>query len=512
MMDSLASPLEIAAASVAQIARGEIPAPITAECKGDVDVLKRNLNTCFDAVRALVSDAKALSAAAVAGVLDTRADASRHQGEFRAIVQGVNDTIDAIVVPFRVVADYCERISHGDLPSRRTNAVRGDIVAMQQSLNRCVDSVTSLVADTGRLAQAAVQGQLSERADLARHEGAFRSALEGVNRTLDAVMAPVNEAAGVLEQLARRDLRARVAGAYQGDHARIKESVNATAEALHDALAQVAQAVEQVSSASTQIASSSQAVASGASEQAASLQETTGSIETVSAMTRQAADSAQQANLVAQAARSAATDGSTAVAQMQGAMGKIKASAEGTSEIIRDINDIAFQTNLLALNAAVEAARAGEAGRGFAVVAEEVRSLALRAKDAATRTETLIRQSVKEAGDGEVSAKLVAGKLSEIAGGVSKVSDIIAEIAAGARAQSTGIEQVSRAVAEMDKVTQQNAASAEQSSSAASELSGQSEELAAMVAAFQLSTTQRPATAVAPRRRLAARADKATSW
>ena len=99
--------------------------------------------------------------------------------------------------------------------------------------------------------------------------------MDGVNRTLDAVMAPINEAAGVLEQLAQRDLRARVTGQYQGDHARIKESVNATGEALHDALAQVAQAVNQVSSASTQIAASSQAVASGASEQAASLEETT---------------------------------------------------------------------------------------------------------------------------------------------------------------------------------------------------------------------------------------------
>ena len=161
---------------------------------------------------------------------------------------------------------------------------------------------------------------------------------------------------------------------------------------------------------------------------------------------------------------------------MQGAMEKIKASAEGTSQIIRDINDIAFQTNLLALNAAVEAARAGEAGRGFAVVAEEVRSLALRAKEAAQKTEALIRESVRQAVEGEATARQVAGRLEEIA--------------ASSRAQAESIDQVNQAVTEMDRVTQQNAASAEQSSSAASELSAQSEELAAMVGAFRLSDAE----------------------
>ena len=93
-------------------------------------------------------------------------------------------------------------------------------------------------------------------------------------------------------------------------------------------------------------------------------------------------------------------------------MAKIRASAEGTSQIIKDINEIAFQTNLLALNAAVEAARAGEAGRGFAVVAEEVRSLALRSKEAAKKTEALIRESVTQAGEGEGDGKRVTDKLA----------------------------------------------------------------------------------------------------
>ncbi len=448
------------------------------------------MTTVVNAVRAnlmtAAGEVRALSAAALAGELSARADTSRLRGEWRAMVEGVNATIEAIVGPFRAVADAMERISHGEIPPRRTEVVRGEIVAMQASVNRALASLSALVADTERLAQAAVAGELAVRAEADRHEGAFRSVVEGVNRALDAVTAPVTDASRVLEAISARDLRARVTARYEGDHARIAAAVDTTAAALHDALAQVAEVVGQVSSAATQIASSSQAVASGASEQAGALEETTTSLDAVGGMTKQTADAAQQADRLAQAARAAAGDGATAVTEMEGAMSRIKASSEGTSQIIRDINDIAFQTNLLALNAAVEAARAGEAGRGFAVVAEEVRSLALRAKEAATKTEALIRQSVQEANGGEASARRVAAKLGEIADGVARVSDLVAEIAAAAREQSSAIEQVSRAVEEMDKVTQQNAASAEESSSAASELSGQAEELAAMVGTFRL--------------------------
>ena len=490
ILDALVTPLRVAAACVDCIAKGDIPEKISAECKGEFDILKHNLNVCIESVNRLVADTTALSSAAVSGNFDFRADPAQHTGDFRRVVQGVNDTIESIVVPFRVMTDYCERISHGEIPPRRTKAVQGDVVAMQASLNRCVDALGALVADVEALAQRALEGQLSARIDLARHEGAFHTALEGVNHTLDTNLAPIQEAIGVLQRLAKRDLRPRMAGAYKGDHVQMKDLVNAMASALHDALAQVAQSVDQVSSAATQIAASSQSVASGASEQASALQETTASFESISSATKQSAENAQQANRLAQTARAAAGDGSTAVEEMLGAMIRIKSSAEGTSQIIRDINDIAFQTNLLALNAAVEAARAGEAGRGFAVVAEEVRSLALRAKEAAAKTEELISQSVKEAAGGEVTAKHVVGRLSEIATDVSKVTDIVGEIAAAAREQAAGIEQVTHAVAEMDKVIQLNAASAEESSSAASELSGQAEELASMVAGFQLATGQ----------------------
>jgi methyl-accepting chemotaxis protein len=467
--------------------------PILRQLPGKQAIVNEKLALLRSNLRAVSEETHGLIRAAVAGELSTRANAGRFSGDWKAIVGGLNQTLDAVVGPLQVAARYVEQIGRGEIPPKIVEHYAGDFAKVRDSLNQCIDGVNALVQDANALADAAVAGNLSTRADAARHQNDFRKIVEGVNRTLDAILAPVNDAAKVLQRLAVRDLRARVEGAYQGDHARIKESVNATAEALHDAIGQVASAVEQVSSAATQIASSSQAVATGASEQASALTETGASIDTVAGMTGHTADSAQQASALASQARKAATDGAAAVEQLQAAMLNIRASAEGTSQIIKDVSDIAFQTNLLALNAAVEAARAGEAGRGFAVVAEEVRSLALRAKEAASKTEELIRQSVKHAGEGEIGGKAVSGKLQDIVQSVTKVTSIVAEIASASKEQATGIAQVKHAIGEMDKVTQQNAASAEESSSAASELSGQSEELASMVATFQLRDQTGPA-------------------
>ena len=422
----------------------------------------------------LVSEARRLRRAVEQGQLGIRGEAVRVQEEFRPIVEGMNAIMEAYARPIRVTAEYVDRLSRGDLPPKITEAYEGDFELTKRNLNTCIDAVNALVADATMLAAAAVQGELSKRADTDRHQGDFRRIVAGVNGALDAVVGPVDEAARVLQRLAARDLRARMDGSYRGDLSRTKEAVNATAQALHDALAQVAEVVQQVSSASDQIAASSQAVATGASEQASAL---------------------------AAQAKGAAAEGTGAMDHMTEAMEKIKRSTEGTSQIIKDINEITFQTNLLALNAAVEAARAGEAGRGFAVVAEEVRSLALRSKSAASKTEELIRQSVREAGQGELAAQRVHARFSEIVAAVSKVTEIVTEIAAGAKAQAAGIDQVTAAVAEADQVTQRNAASAEESSSAAAELTGQSRQLAAMLESFQLEdTTHAPSAVARPRR------------
>ncbi len=225
-LDAVIGPLNVSAEYVDRISKGDIPPRITDNYNGDFNEIKNNLNTCIDAVSALVADTGVLSKAAVEGKLATRADASRHHGDYRKIVEGVNATLDAVIGPLNVSAEYVDRISKGDIPPRITDNYNGDFNEIKNNLNTCIDVVNALVADTGVLSKAAVEGKLATRADASRHHGDFRKIVEGVNATLDAVIGPLNVSAEYVDRISKGDIPPKITDNYNGDFNEIKNNLN----------------------------------------------------------------------------------------------------------------------------------------------------------------------------------------------------------------------------------------------------------------------------------------------
>ena len=209
-------------------------------------------------------------------------------------------------------------------------------------------------------------------------------------------------------------------------------------------------------------------------------------MEEMTATVKQNADTAQQASQLAAEARAAAEHGGTVVNQVVTTMNEITTSSRKISDIIQRDRRHCLQTNILALNAAVEAARAGEQGRGFAVVAGEVRTLAQRSAQAAKGDQGLIEASVETVETGSSLVNTAGSAMTEIVDEVTRVADLISQISAATREQSSGISHIGSAVAQLDQSTQQNAALVEQMAAAASSLNQQAHGLVEAVAVFQM--------------------------
>ncbi|MGD0854207.1 MAG: methyl-accepting chemotaxis protein [Dehalococcoidia bacterium] len=509
-MDTFADNLQnIVIGTMQKISGGDISTNIVG--MDDKDEIAPALISMTDTLRNLTGNMNKVYEEQKAGDIEYYMDTAGLSGAFKEVGESYNAALKMHVGNILKILGILTSYAEGDF-NQILEKLPGKQIIANEKMDLLRNNLLSLISETGMLTMAAAEGNLDVRGDTSKFKGDYIKIIKGINDTLDAIINPLNESAGVLHREVDYDLTTRVMGDYKGELGKLKDAINESVQNrisvvlklkqvtqdLMEAGLQLTQASEQAGQATQQIASSSQQVAKGAADQATALQDTLKAIEQLSRAIDQIAKGAQEQTQIIEKNVQVVSQISTAITQVstnaQNAAAGAKVAAESAQKgavisretvkgmenikktmdiasskvnglgerskeigkIVAAIDDIADQTNLLALNAAVEAARAGEQGRGFAVVADEVRKLAERS---------------------QLATKEIADLISGIQNGVAET---VAAMEKGTQEVSGGYEQASKAGQSLDEILEHSkdmGVQVEQISSAAQQLTAMSAEM-----------------------------------
>lgn len=175
------------------LSAGDVSADIIP--KDDQDELTPALKQIIETIRALVDEANMLSTAAVAGRLNTRGAIEGFSGGYRQIVEGVNATLDAVVGPLNVAADYVEQISRGVIPEKITDTYNGDFNMIKNNLNTCIDGLSGLTEGKRILEKMSVNDYSEEMTG--QYLGIYADIAEAINAVHERLIRVVNVATAI---------------------------------------------------------------------------------------------------------------------------------------------------------------------------------------------------------------------------------------------------------------------------------------------------------------------------
>jgi methyl-accepting chemotaxis protein len=240
---SITGPTSKIVAATGKMATGDFDFKLAIDSRDEVGQLAKGVEAIQAAVQRMIADADLLTRAAVDGKLATRADASKHQGDFQKVVKGVNDTLDAVINPLNVTARYVDDISKGVIPPVITDNYNGDFNVIKTNLNNMVRMMSDLLAQTEIIIRAAAEGDLGKRANADLFVGGWNQLVKGVNDTITNIVNPLNVTANYVDRISKGDIPPKITDSYSGDYNIIKNNLNACVDAVNSLVTDAAMLV-----------------------------------------------------------------------------------------------------------------------------------------------------------------------------------------------------------------------------------------------------------------------------
>ncbi len=414
------------------IADGDMSADI--EKASDKDDLYIPLTRMRDNIRLLVTDVKMLASAGIQGDLEVRVDSSKHLGDFKVIVDGINDILDSVIIP---------------------------------------------VQETMRVADFYASYNFSERVDRSKpfngQWSQFRDSLDMVGVQVSDVVKLIDDQIGNLNT--------------------ITEVANAGVKDISRGAAALAQNAQVVSTQADEGGDGIRDVLTAMEGLAVSVSDVSSRTDEVNRLAANASELAANGSKMAKNAERGMVEITKTTTEVDILVHDIADEMARINKITHVITDIANQTNLLALNAAIEAARAGEMGRGFAVVAAEVKSLAQESRKSAENITTMISSLQKKmetasdtmdkssevVKDGGTALKDALDVFGEITTSVETISTRIDEVATSSEQQAAVVEEITASMHEVGNRVKKTAQQSVDAAAATEETSAAIDQIVDMI-------------------------------